>query len=154
MLWKHGARGDDREFTTVKNVEASSITNGMGVCLRITTAASFDGVNAVMSRSGQVADLRGFLGISVQDIPTNGYGLVQTYGACVSVLLSEMNTSITINNGDPLSPTAQAGALSSLVGTPTFNSGGFGYVIASNVPTNTLSTAAPLYISGFIRCRH
>lgn len=154
MLYRQKSQGDERVFMTVKNVEASSITTGMGVALRIGTAASFDGVSAVMTRSGQVADLRGWVGIAVQDIASNAYGLVQMFGNCVSVLLSEMNTSITINTGDPLSPTAQAGALSSLVGTPTFGSGGFGYVLASNVPTNTLSQAGPLYASGFIRCLH
>ena len=154
MLFKHAARGDERAFITVKNVEASSITTGYAVAIKIATAASFDGTQAVMTRSGTAGDLPGFIGIAVQDIASNAFGLVQIFGSCASVLLSNMGTSITINTGDPLTPSAVAGALSSVLGAPTYAGSGFGYVIASNVPTNTLSQAAPLYVSGFIRCIH
>lgn len=154
MLFKQAARGDERVFVTVKNVEASSITTGYAATLRITTTASFDGTSAVMTRSAQTLDLPGWLGVSVQDIPSNGFGLVQTFGNCLSVLISQMNTSITITAGDPLTPCALAGALSSVLGAPTYAGSGFGWVIASNPPTNTLSQAGPLYASGFIRCIH
>lgn len=149
MLFKQAARGDERAFITVKNVEATSITNGMGVALIIGTTASFDGTQAVRPASGTAANLPGFLGIAVQDIPTNGFGLVQIFGSCASVLISNVATSITINNGDPLIPGPAAGLMAS--GAPTYAASGFGWVIASNVATNTISVAAPLYISGFVR---
>lgn len=152
MLFKQAARGDERAFVTVKNVEASSLTTGMGVALRLGTAASFDGSSAVRAASGTTADLPGFLGVAVQDIPSNAFGLVQTYGNCLSVLISQQNTSITINTADPLIPGPLAGGFAS--GAPTYAASGFGYVIASNVPTNTTSQAAPLYASGFVRCMH
>lgn len=152
MLFKQAARGDERAFITVKNVEASSITTGYSAGVKIATAASFDGTSAVMMRSGTAGDLPGWLGVSVQDIPSNGFGLVQIFGNCLSVLLSNVGTSVTINFGDPLIPSPTAGALSS--GAPTYAASGFGYVLSSNPPTNTLSTASVLYGSGFIRCIH
>lgn len=150
MLFKQAALGDERAFMTVKNVEASSITTGYGVMLAIGTGASFDGTQAVMSISTGTASLPGFVGISVKDIPSNQYGLVQIFGNCASVLISNVGTSITIGCGNPLIPSPLAGALSSAA--PTYAASGFNWVIASNTPTNTLSVAAPLYISGFIRC--
>lgn len=152
MLFKQASRGDERVFVTVKCVEASSITTGYSAGLKIATTGSFDGTSAVMMRSGTAGDLPGWLGIAVQDIPSNGFGLVQIFGNCLSVLLSNVITSITIATGDPLIPSPVAGALSS--GAPTYAASGFGYVIASSVPANTLSVAAPLYASGFIRCIH
>lgn len=152
MLFKQASRGDERAFLTVKNVEATSITTGQGVALRIGTAASFDGTSSVRAASGTAADLPGFLGVAAQDIPSNGFGIVQCFGNCSSVLLSVQNTSITINNGDPLIPSPQAGAFAS--GAPTYAASGFGWVIASNAPSNTTSVAAPSYVSGFVRAWH
>lgn len=149
MLWKHAARGDEKAFMTVKCVEASSITTGMAVGIKIATGASFDGTSAVMMRSGTAGDLPGFVGIAVQDIASNAFGLIQTFGFCASVLLSNVGTSVTIAFGDPLIPSPLAGALSS--GAPTYAASGFGFVLASNVPSNTLSTASVLYASGYIR---
>ncbi len=150
MLFKQVALGDDRVFTTVKNVEATSITTGMAVALRIGTTASFDGTSAVRAIAGNGSDLVGFLGIAVKDIPSNAYGLVQTYGNCLSVLLSVTTTSITITAGDPLIPGAVAGTMFS--GVPTYLLSGFNWVICSNPPQITLSNAAPQYSSGFVRC--
>ena len=150
MLFKQAALGDERAFMTIKNVESSSITTGYGVALAVATGVSFDGTQAVMSLSTATANLPGFLGISVKDIPSNQYGLVQIFGNCVSVLISQMGTSITIGVGNPLIPSTVAGALFSAA--PTYAASGFNFVLASNTPTNTLSTAGPLYISGFIRC--
>lgn len=150
MLFKHAALGDEKAFMTVKSVEATSITLGQAVALSISTTASFDGTSAVRPLSGTAANLPGFLGIAVQNFVANQYGLVQIFGNCASVLLSNMGTSITINTGDPLIPSAVAGALFSAA--PTYAASGFNWVIASNVPTNTLSQAAPLYCSGFVRC--
>ena len=148
MLFKQAARGDERAFMTVKNVEASSITTGMGVALRLGTTASFDGTQAVRA-GANAGDLPGFLGVSVRDIPSNQYGLVQIFGNTLSVYLSVTTTSITITAGDPLIPGAVAGSFFS--GVPTYAASGFGWVIVSNAPTITLSNAAPLYCSGFVR---
>lgn len=149
MLFKHAAYGDERAFLTVKNVEATSITTGMGVALRIGTAASFDGTQAVRATSANAGDLPGFLGIATKDIPSNTVALIQCFGAVASVFLSVLATSITITSGDPLVPGGAPGGFASAV--PTYAASGFCWVIASNVPTNTLSQAAPLYASGFIR---
>lgn len=152
MLFKQAARGDERAFLTVKNVEASSLTTGMGVGLVLNTTASFDGTSSVRMASGTAANLPGFLGVAAQDIASNAFGLVQIFGNCASVLLSNMGTSITVTAGDPLIPGAVAGTFFS--GAPTYAASGFGYVLVSNAPTTTLSQASPLYCSGFVRAIH
>lgn len=152
MLFKQSAYGDERAFVTFKNVEASSITTGMGVVLRIGTVASFDGTSSVRSLSTNTGDLPGFLGIAVKDVSSNAYGLAQIYGNTASVLLSNTATSITMTAGDPMVPGVLAGGLYSAA--PTYAASGFGYVLLSNAPTATLSQAAPLYASGFVRCIH
>jgi hypothetical protein len=152
MLFKQAALGDEKAFMTIKNVEASSITLGYAVALVVGTgAASFDGTQAVMTATGHAGDLPGFLGVAAANIPSNQYGLVQIFGMCASVLLSNQPTSITIAAGNPLIPTAAPGALSS--GAPTYAASGFNWVIASGpYLSNTISFAAPFYCSGFIRC--
>ena len=134
---------------TVRNVEATSITLGMAVALCIGTSGSFDGIQCVRPASGTAANLPGFLGVALQDIASNGFGLVQIFGPVASVLLSNVGTSVTIAAGDPLIPSPAAGLFSSAV--PSYAASGFGWVIASNVPANTMSQAAPLYCSGFVR---
>lgn len=151
MLFKQASAGDERVFVSVKNVDAASITTGNAVMLAIGTGASFDGIQSVNAISTGGSSLFGFLGIAVKDIAVNAFGLVQTYGNCLSVLISQMNTSITIGSGNPLTPSSLIGALSSVSGAPTLATSAFGFVIASNTPTNTISTAGPLYCSGFIR---
>lgn len=150
MLFKQAAQGDERAFMTVKNQVNASITLGYAVNLAISGGASFDGSQAVLAASGVAANLPGFLGIAAATIPTTSYGLVQIFGNAASVLVSNMGTSITFTVGDPLIPSAVAGALFS--GAPTYAASGFNWVICSNPPTNTLSQAAPLYVSGFVRC--
>lgn len=152
MLFKQASAGDERVFVTVKNVDASSVTTGAGVMLAIGTGASFDGIQAVNAISTGGSSLFGLLGVAVKDIAVNAFGLVQTYGNCLSVLISQMNTSITIGSGNPLTPSSLIGAWSSVTGAPTFAASAFGFVIASNTPANTISTAGPLYLSGFVRC--
>lgn len=149
MMFKASSRGDWRGYINGKNVEATSITLGQAVALIIGTTASFDGSNIVRTASGTAANLPGFLGVAAQDIPSNGYGLIQVFGNAASVMISNVGTSITITTGDPLIPGPGAGLFAS--GAPTYAASGFGWVIASNVPTNTLSQAAPLYVSGFVR---
>lgn len=150
MLFKQAALGDERAFMTVKNSVNASITLGQGVALAISGSVSFDGSQVVLAASGTAANLPGFLGVAAQTIPTTQYGLIQIFGNALSVLLSNVATSVTIASGDPLIPSPLAGAFSSAV--PSYAASGFNWVIASNVPANTLSVAAPLYCSGFVRC--
>lgn len=151
MLFKQASAGDDKVFVTVKNVDAASITTGNGVMLAVGTGASFDGIQAVNLISTGAQSLFGFLGVAVKDIAVNAFGLVQTYGNCLSVLYSNMNTSITIGAGNALTPSSLIGAFSSVTGAATMATSAFGFVISSNPPANTLSQAAPVYGSGFIR---
>lgn len=149
MLFKQAARGDERLFVSVKNVEATSITTGQAAALRIGTAASFDGQSVVRTSSANAGDLPGWIGIASQDISSNGFGLVQVYGNCASILLSVGTTSVTINVGDPLIPGVLAGGLASAV--PTYAASGFRYVLASNVPVTTSLGGVTNYVSGWIR---
>jgi hypothetical protein len=149
MFFKQVAQGDERGFMTVRNMSGTSITLGYGVCLAISGASSFDGTQAVLSNSATTSNLPGFLGIATATIPNTSYGLIQVLGNCLSVLVSNMGTSITINAGDPLIPSPVAGALYSAV--PSYAASGFNWVICSNPPSNTLSQAAPLYVSGWVR---
>lgn len=146
MLWKHAALGDERGFMTIKNVEASSLTTGYLVALRVGTGASFNGTNAVRAAAAGTADLPAFIGVAVQDIASNNYGLVQTYGPTASVAISNVGTSITINVGDPIVPGGAAGTGFSLA--PTYAASGFKYILAS--ATNPAISAFG-YISGWIR---
>jgi hypothetical protein len=150
MLIKEAALGDERVFMTYKNSSGSSITLGYAVTLAISGTASFDGTQTVLAVSTTAVNLPGFLGVSAATIPNTSYGLIQIYGNIASVLVSNMGTSITLTAGDPLIPSAVAGALFSAA--PTYAASGFNWVICSNPPTNTLSQAAPLYVSGFARC--
>lgn len=151
MLFKQASQGDEKVFVSVKNVDAASITTGNGVMYAVGTGASFDGIQAVNVISTGAQSLLGFVGVAVKDIPVNLFGPVQTYGNCLSVLISQMNTSITIGAGNPLTPTSLIGAFSSVTGAATMASSAFGFIIASNPPSNTVSQAGPLYASGFIR---
>lgn len=151
MLFKQASGGDERVFVTAKNVDASSITQGYGVMYAVGTGASFDGIQAVNVISTGAQSLYGFLGVAVNNIAVNAFGLVQTYGNCLSVLYSNVGTSITIGAGNPMTPSSLLGAFSTVTGAATMASSAFGFIIASNPPANTLSQAAPLYGSGFIR---
>lgn len=133
---------------TIKCVEASSLTTGYLAAIRVGTSASFDGTQAVMAKSGNGADLPAFIGVSVKDIASNAYGLVQTYGPVASVWISNQGSSITINVGDPLVPGAAPGGATSLA--PTYAASGFKYILASNVPTGSCISATA-WISGWIR---
>jgi hypothetical protein len=150
MIFKQAALGDERGFMTGRNVSGTSITLGYGVTLAISGSVSFDGSQLVLSNSATTSNLPGFLGIAAATIPSNSYGLIQIFGNALSVLISNVGTSVTINAGDPLIPSPLAGALSSAV--PSYAASGFNWVIASNTPSNSLSQAAPMYVSGFLRC--
>jgi hypothetical protein len=140
MLFKMGAYGDERGYMSIKNVSGSTITTGLGVAIA-TLAASFDGTQAVIANATTGS---GFIGIAYKDIPANVVANMQMYGAVGSVLISNVGSSLTINNGDPLVP-AGGGFFS---GAPTYANSGFKYIIASSVPGGV---SAQGYVSGYIR---
>lgn len=146
MLIQQVNRTDpEKVYLICTNVDADSITLGYGTAYAI-GGNSFDGANVVKSASGTAANLPGFMGVAAQDIPSNGVGRIQKFGFAASVFISNEGTSITINQGDPLVPGALAGGLTSAA--PTYANGGFGFVLASNVPA---AVSAGGYVSGFVR---
>lgn len=145
MLWKHAALGDERGFATYLNVEASSLTTGYGAALAA-AAASFDGTKVCLSGSGATGRQTGFIGIAARDIAPNSYGLLQVFGPCASVFISNVGTSITITLGDACVPGALAGGFFSSV--PTWLNSGFGVVVAISTPA---AVSAAGYMTGFVR---
>lgn len=143
----------EKIFLAIKNTDASSMTTGYGVELAM-AGASVDGISAVLSRSGTNANHPGFLGVAEKDIPANTAGLCQVYGFVNSVFLSNTNTSVTVNDGDPLIPGPLAGGLMS--GNLTYLSSGLKYVVAlstlAGLLGGTLSQAVTAnYTKGFVR---
>ena len=139
-------------FMPVTSVDAASLTTGFPVALVLNTNASMDFNSAFRALSGTAANLPGFLGVADQDIVANAVGRVVIWGYAKSVLLSSVNTSVTINNADPLVPGA-AGFYSLA---PTYAASGFKYVIASGqaggvVPGNLSAAAGVIYAPGFVK---
>jgi len=107
----------EKVFTIVKNVDADSITTGMGV--RYVGGApaenvSADGVQCVKMTVAADPNMVNFAGIAAADIASGEYGMVQNYGVVDSVMLSHAGTSITIGtfggiNSTILRPGAAAG---------------------------------------------
>lgn len=134
----------EQVWTAVTNVDARSLTQGYPVALRLGTNASLDFNSAVLALSGTAGDLPGFLGVADQDIATNAVGRVVIYGYAKSVFLSNVGSSITANNGDPMVP----GAMGFFSLAPTYAASGFKYVILSNRPA-AISAAA--WASGYVK---
>ena len=98
----------EKVYILVKNVDGTgTITTGLAVNL-VPAGASIDGISAIQSTA---ATWKGFVGIAVQDIAVNAYGLVQSYGYCASVNISAVGSSITVTAGDTLKPGGVAGTL-------------------------------------------
>jgi len=131
----------ERVYMSVKNVEGATITTGLPVAYAL--GVSNDGLNVVIDNAA--GDHPGFLGIAISDIPNNEYGRIQFAGFVNSVLISNVGTSVTINQGDPL----VAGPAGMFSAAPTYANSGFKWVIAaSNVPA---AVSAAAYVSGLIR---
>jgi hypothetical protein len=159
MLIKQLTKADGEQVCiVVKNVDAATLTTGLGVILQ--SATSIDGINAVKNPATSYGSM--FVGISRQDIPVNGYGTVVCWGIADSILLSNAGTSITITKGDWLWPSAVAGAFySSARGALVVNAALSvytaqslvgevkPYVIATTTVPNTVSAAT--YVSGMVR---
>ena len=155
MLVQQLIRTDpEKVFINVKNVEATSITTGMGVSLcggNAGAAASADGVSAV--NAGTSANFNGsFIGVAKGDIAANTYGLVQAWGFAASILLSqETDKTIGILAGASYLLPKSAhllGSFASAVLPETVSTFGFKYVI--NYLTTNISGSLP-YTSGFVR---
>ena len=131
----------EKVFISVKNVEGATITVGLPVGYAL-GAASNNGVNAVICDAA--GDKPGFLGVATSDIPNNEYGQIQIAGYVNSILISNVGTSITINAGDPLVPSA-AGFFSAA---PTYANSGFKWLQAQGVP---VAISAAGYASGLLR---
>lgn len=143
----------ERVLINVKNVEASSMTTGVGVCLAIgneDVVASTDGINAVMFTNS--AELKpAFVGVAKRDIASNAYGPIIAWGWADSIALSqEANVTCGLLAGQSLLiPGAQQGtftsadaaweALSTLAGR---------YVINA---TTQSTNGAINYTKGFVR---
>ena len=133
----------------VTNVDASSITTGYACGHCIGGAASFDGTKVVKMITTTAGNLPGFLGVAMVDMAANATGRVRVYGPVASVYLSNSTTSVTINSGDPLTPSPVSGGLFSN-STPTYALSGFKYIIASAVPVSISNAVTSSYCSGVI----
>lgn len=135
----------EKVFILIKNVDGGgSITTGMGAQLT-QLAASFDGISAVKSAA---ALYNGFLGIAVQDIAINAYGLVQNYGFVNSVQISGVGTSLSIQVGNYLIPGAAAGQFFSSLTDQALSTLLYRYAINA---TATMVSANPSFTSAFIK---
>lgn len=136
----------EKIFLIIRNTEANSITTGMGAALVHTGVASIDGVQAVKV-TGALA--KGFVGYAIQDIAANTYGLVQCWGYCNSVQLSNSTTSVTVTSGDILQPGPVAGTMATLMLNENMSTLAYRYSILANTP-NTISSA-PMWVSALVR---
>lgn len=135
----------EKVFILIKNVDGSgSITTGMGAQLT-QLAASFDGIGAVKVAA---ALYNGFLGVAVQDIAINSFGLVQNWGYCNSVQVSGVGTSLSIQVGNYLIPGAVAGQFFSSLTDQALSTLLYRYSINA---VATMVSANPSFTSAFIR---
>lgn len=157
LILSSGVQREEAEkvYTIARNVDADSVTTGMGV--RYVGGApaedvSADGIQVVKIKVADDPNMMQFCGIAAHDIPADGYGRFQNYGIMNSVMLSNVGSSITIGTfggigSTLLRPGARAG---------TFFSGGTN---SSVVPTMygrvhvwaTQGVSAEAWVKGFIR---
>jgi len=132
----------------VKNVDGGgSITTGLGVAFPI-SGASIDGISSVRATA---ALQRGFVGVAVQDIAINGYGLVTAWGYVNSVQISNVGTSITITAGDQLKLSGIAGQFFSSVAPETTSTQYYKYVYAATTVPVDLSNLNQSFVAGIVR---
>ena len=154
MLIQQIIRTDpERILVNVKNVEASSLTTGMGVCLiggNAGSVTSVDGLSAVLL--GTSAQLRpGFVGVAKADIPANSFGLCIAWGYADSVLLSQdTDKTIGVLSGAALlTAGALNGSFTSTLAPEAISTYCGKYIY--NVVTTNISSALP-YTKGIVRC--
>lgn len=148
MLIQQLNRNDaERVQIMVKNVDGGgSITTGLGANL-VVAGASIDGISAVKYVA---TGNKGFVGVAVQDIPINGFGLVTAWGQVNSVQISHVGSSITITAGDTLKPGAVAGTFFSSITAEATSTLLYKYVIAATTP-DAVSTQAVAFCQGIVR---
>lgn len=150
MLIKQLTKADGEQVCiVVKNVEAATMTTGLGVAFQATT--SCDGINAVISQATTYNAT--FCGIARQDIPVNGYGTVVCWGIADSINLSNAGTSITIGIGNALWPSV-AGRFYSTNPTTDLSTLKVTNVIQWKpyiIATSTANVSALAYVSGLVR---
>lgn len=144
----------ERVLINVKNVEAASITTGMGVALcggLVGAAASADGVNAL--NVGTAVGLNGsFVGVAKNDIASNAYGLVVAWGVASVLLSQETDKTVGCQTAASYIVPKSAhllGSFASAVLPETLSTFLFKYVI--NQVTTNISGTLP-YTQGFVRC--
>jgi len=138
----------ERVQIQVKNVDGSgSITTGFGAML-VTAGASIDGISAVKSTAARV---KGFVGVAVQDIAINGFGLVTAWGFVNSVQLSNVGTSITVTAGDTLIPGAVAGTFFSSVTAQAMSTLLYKYVVGATTVPVDISNLNQSFVQGVVR---
>lgn len=149
MLIQQLNRADaERIQIMFKNVDGSgSVTTGWGIALPI-SGASIDGISVVKA-TGALA--RGFLGVAVQDVAINGFGLATAWGFVNSVQISNVGTSITITAGDQLKAGAVAGTFFSSILAEATSTQYYKYVYAAATVPVDLSNLNQSYVSGIVR---
>lgn len=143
----------ERVLISVKNIEAVTLTTGMGICLAVgneDVAASADGNAAVLFTTSSELN-PAFVGVAKRDIATNAYGPVIAWGWADSILLSqETDKTIGILAGAGLLLAgAAAGSFSSTLAPEAISTYLGKYVV--NAVTTNISSALP-YTSGLVRC--
>ncbi len=142
----------EKIFLVVKNVDVDSMTTGYGVRFVGGAAAeivSTDGIQAVKMSALSPQ----FAGIAIQDIVSNGFGLVQAYGYVNSIAYSVVATSLTTGvtgiAGSFLKMGAVAGTFFSGQVPEALSTSAYKY--AQALTTVNMSNALPPFGSGFVR---
>jgi len=130
----------EKVLIVFKNVDAATVSTGLGVRL-IVTGASCDGVQSVKQPVTTYGSH--FMGISIKDVPVNGYGLAVVWGLADSVALSAVGTSITITAGDQLWPSGVGGYF--------FSNTNGALVVNAALSTLTAATFLPA-VRPFVTC--
>ena len=138
----------ERVQLMVKNVDGGgSITTGLGANL-VTAGASIDGISSIRMTG---ASIKGFCGVSTQDIAINGFGLVTAWGYVNSVQLSNVGSSITVTAGDTLLPGAVAGTFFSVITAQAMSTLLYKYVVAATTVPVDISNLTQSYVAGIVR---
>lgn len=91
----------EKVFIVAKNGTAATITTGMGArylgWIAGAELVSNDGTQVIAVENA--ANMAAFAGIAAEDIATLGYGRVQAWGYCNSIMLSAEGTSISVGGG-------------------------------------------------------
>lgn len=129
-----------------KNVDGGgSVTTGFGVSI-VTTAASFDGIQAVRRTAALQST---FHGISINDVAINGFGKATIYGYAASIAISNVGTSITVTAGNTLIPGAVAGTWFSSVTADAISTVLYRYAVAGQTTTISALAWVQGYVKGF-----